>query len=210
MFATSVAAVEEFLCNRLVRVSPRYPQSIVVILPEEQDSNRKFSRLVKDGAYRAKKDTLNVCVNGVLVNEVKTCTEMPAVVASLIFDCNELYGGQVFSLWCSWYQIGTLYLGKGCSRNYPGGGEGPALFSDPSTPRTSIESERPTPRTHLRALINPPHYGSNMPWPPGQVTLPPPPTPRTRCQHPPQDKKVPAAHPALRIISGTALRCICF
>ena len=36
----------------------------------------------------------------------------------------------------------------------------------------------------------------------------PPPTPRTHCQQntlPQQDKKVPAAHPPLRIISGTAL-----
>ena len=47
-----------------------------------------------------------------------------------------------------------------------------------------------------------------MPWPPGQVT-PPPPTPRTHCQQntlPPPDKKVFAAHPPLRIISGTALK----
>ena len=39
----------------------------------------------------------------------------------------------------------------------------------------------PQPPGHVSALINPPHYGSNMPWPPGQVT-PPPPTPRTHCQ----------------------------
>ena len=38
----------------------------------------------------------------------------------------------------------------------------------------------PRPPGHVRALINLPHYGSNMPWPPGQVT-PPPPTPRTHC-----------------------------
>ena len=56
----------------------------------------------------------------------------------------------------------------------------------------------PRPPGHVSALINQPHYGSNMPWPPGQVT-PHPPTPRTSCQQntlpPPQDKKVPAAHP---------------
>ena len=55
----------------------------------------------------------------------------------------------------------------------------------------------PRPPGHVSALINPPHYGSNMPWPPGQVT-PPPPTPRTHCQQntlPSQDKKVFAAHP---------------
>ena len=84
---------------------------------------------------------------------------------------------------------------KDCSRNYPGGH---IFFSDPCTPRTHMESEPPpTPRTRISALINLPHYGSNTPWPPGQITSPPP-TPRTHCQQNtlhPQDKKVFAAPP---------------
>ena len=67
---------------------------------------------------------------------------------------------------------------KGCSRKYPRGG--PHFFSDPSTPRTHMESESPRPPGHVSALINLPHYGSNTPWPPGQVTSP-------QCLWPPQD-----------------------
>ena len=50
---------------------------------------------------------------------------------------------------------------------------GATFFSDPSTPRTNMESEPPWPPGHVSALINPPHYGSNMLWPPGQVIPPP-------------------------------------
>ena len=80
---------------------------------------------------------------------------------------------------------------KGCSRNYPGVA---TFFSDPSTPRTHMESEPPRPPGHISALINLPHYGSNTPWPPGQVTSPPlrhivnktPSTHRTKkCLRPP-------------------------
>ena len=65
-------------------------------------------------------------------------------------------------------------------------------------------SEPPPTPGHVSALINPPHYGSNMPWPPDKL-LPTPP-PWTHCQQntlTPQDKKVFVAPP--RIISGTAL-----
>ena len=43
------------------------------------------------------------------------------------------------------------------------GGWAACFFSDPSTPRTHVESEPPRPLGHVSALINPPHYGSNMP-----------------------------------------------
>ena len=69
-------------------------------------------------------------------------------------------------------------------------------------------SEPPRPPGHASALINPPHYGSNMPWPPGQVT-PHSPTPQTHCQQntlPHRTKKCLRPTPPLRIISGTALR----
>ena len=81
------------------------------------------------------------------------------------------------------------------------------FFSDPSIPRTHMESEPPRPPGHVSALINLPHYGSNTPWPPGQVTSPPP-TPQTHCQQNtlhPQDINVFVPPP--RIISGTALTC---
>ena len=64
---------------------------------------------------------------------------------------------------------------KGCPRNYPGGG---TFFSDPSTLRTHMESELPYPQhSSVNQIPHPqdmPHYGSNMPWPPGQVNPPPP------------------------------------
>ena len=44
-----------------------------------------------------------------------------------------------------------------------GGGMGHIFFSDPSIPRTHMESEPPDPRGHVSALINLPHYGSNTP-----------------------------------------------
>ena len=52
---------------------------------------------------------------------------------------------------------------KGCSRNYPGG----SYLSDPSTPRTHMESELPDPQdSSVNQIPHPqdmPHYGSNMP-----------------------------------------------
>ena len=93
---------------------------------------------------------------------------------------------------------------KGCSRNYPKGG---TFFFRPLHPQDTHGVRAPRPPGHVSALINLPHYGSNTSWPQGQVTYPPP-TPRTHCQQNtlhPQDKKVFAAHPPLRIISGTAL-----
>ena len=62
----------------------------------------------------------------------------------------------------------------------------------------------PQPRGHASALINPPHYGSNMPGPPGQVTPPPLGHIVNKTPSTPQDKKVPAGPPPLRIISGTS------
>ena len=78
------------------------------------------------------------------------------------------------------------YLGgKGCSGNYPRGGH---IFFRPLHPQDKHGVGAPRPPGHVSALINPPHYGSNVPWPPGQVT-PQPPTPRTRQQTPPHRTK---------------------
>ena len=79
---------------------------------------------------------------------------------------------------------------EGCSRNYPRGG---CIFSDPSSPRTHMESELPQPPGHVSALLNPPHYGSNMPWPPGQVT--PHPSDTLSTKHPPPTGQKSACSP---------------
>ena len=42
---------------------------------------------------------------------------------------------------------GRSFQHKGCSRNYPGGGL--HFFSDPSTPRTHVESDPPRPPGHV-------------------------------------------------------------
>ena len=76
---------------------------------------------------------------------------------------------------------------------------GTFFFQTPPPPgHTWSQSPPPRPPGHVSALINLPHHGSNTPWPPGQVTSPPHPTPRTHCQQNtlhPQDKKVFAAPP---------------
>ena len=73
--------------------------------------------------------------------------------------------------------IVQLPLYKGCSRNYPGRAH---FFSDPSTPRTHMESRAPWPSGQFCEPDPPPpghaHYRSKTPWPPGQVNCP---TPRT-------------------------------
>ena len=73
-----------------------------------------------------------------------------------------------------------------------------------------MESELPEPQdSSVNQIPHPqdmPHYGSNMPWPPGQVN--PPPSRQDGQRDPPplghivnktpsplQDKKVPVAHP---------------
>ena len=74
---------------------------------------------------------------------------------------------------------------------------GGTFFFRPLHPQDTHGVRAPRPPGHVSALINLPHYGSNTPWPPGQVTSPPP-TPRTHCQQNtlhPQDKKVFAAPP---------------
>ena len=94
---------------------------------------------------------------------------------------------------------------KGCSRNYPRGGGGPHCFSDPSTPRTH-NGVRPRPPGHVSALIKPAPLWIRYDLTP--TTLSPPPLGHVvNKTYPPQDKKVPTAHPPLRIISGTALNC---
>ena len=84
---------------------------------------------------------------------------------------------------------------------------GAHFFFRPLHPQDTQGVRAPRPSGHVSALINPPHYGSNMPWPPGQV-IPPPPTSQTHCQQntlPPTGRKSVCAPP--RIISGTALTC---
>ena len=84
---------------------------------------------------------------------------------------------------------------------------GPHFFFRPLHPQDTQGVRAPRPPGHVSALINPPHYGSNMPWPPGQVTPPPPPPLGhivNKTPSPPPDKKV-FAPPPPRIISGTAL-----
>ena len=58
---------------------------------------------------------------------------------------------------------------KGCSRNYPGGA---FFFQTPPPPGHTWSQSAPPPRPsgHVSASINQPHYGSNTPWLPGQVT----------------------------------------
>ena len=83
---------------------------------------------------------------------------------------------------------------KGCSRNYP---RGAAFFFRPLHPQDTHGVSAPRPPGHVSALINPPHYELNMPWPPGQVTPPhpsdtstkhPPPTgPKSACAPPPRE-----------------------
>ena len=62
---------------------------------------------------------------------------------------------------------------------------------------------------HVSALINLPHYGSNMPWPPGQVTPHPPhPLDTLSTKHPPPTGQKSACGPPTpedTVISGTAL-----
>ena len=84
-------------------------------------------------------------------------------------------------------------------------GSGPHFFSDPSTPRTHMESE-PPPTLRTRKCFN---YPPSPLW--IKYALTPrtsyPPTPRTRCQQntPHRTKKCLRPTPLLRIISGTAL-----
>ena len=76
------------------------------------------------------------------------------------------------------------------------GGWATFFFSDPSTPRTHMESEPPRPSGHVSALINPCRLWIKYALTPR--TRQPLPTPRICCQQntlPPQNKKVPAAHP---------------
>ena len=51
---------------------------------------------------------------------------------------------------------------------------GAAFFFRPLHPQDTHGVRAPQPPGHVSALINLPHYESNMPWPPGQVTLHPP------------------------------------
>ena len=68
-----------------------------------------------------------------------------------------------------------------------------------------MESEPPTSRTRS-ALINPPHYGSNMPWPQDKLPLHPHPSDTLSTQHPPSTGETSVCAPPPRIISGTALK----
>ena len=67
---------------------------------------------------------------------------------------------------------------KGCSRIYPGGG---TFFSDPSTPRTHMESEPPRLPGHISALINPTPLWIKYALTP-RTSYPHSPTSRTRYQ----------------------------
>ena len=129
-------------------------------------------------------------------------------------------GASSFRTWLARMQISRLWLiGRFCSvpfsfscdfyhkyitllelfQKLSSGRGGPHFFPDPSTPRTHMESEPPpTLRTPLA------HYGSNMPWPPGQVDPLPP---LRHINNAPTGPKSACAPP--RIISGTALMCFC-
>ena len=89
---------------------------------------------------------------------------------------------------------------------------GATFFFRPLHPQDTHGVRAPRPPGHVSALINPPHYGSNMPWPPGQVTPHPPPLGHTvnKTPSPHRTKKcLRPTHP-LRIISGTALNGLLF
>ena len=58
---------------------------------------------------------------------------------------------------------------------------GGTFFFRPLHPQDTHGVRAPQPPGHVSALINPPHYVSNTPWPPGQVTLHPL-IPETCCQ----------------------------
>ena len=76
-------------------------------------------------------------------------------------------------------------------------GGGPHFFFRHLHPQDRHGVRAPPPSGHVSALITPrPHYGSNTPWAPGQVTPPPHPSDMLSTkQPPPTGQKVPAAHP---------------
>ena len=77
---------------------------------------------------------------------------------------------------CSHY----IYLGL-FQKLSAGGGH---FFLQTSPPPGQTWSQSPPrPPGHVSALINTPHYGANMPWPPGQVT--PNPSDTLSTKHPP-------------------------
>ena len=95
---------------------------------------------------------------------------------------------------------------KGCSRNYPGGGWA-TFFFRPLHPQNTHGVRAPRPPGHVSALINPPPTMAQICLDLQDKLLPhsPPLGHTVNKTPPPQDKKVSAAHPPLRIISGTAL-----
>ena len=72
---------------------------------------------------------------------------------------------------------------------------GPRFFFRPLHPQDKHGVRAPRPPGHVSALINQPHYGSNMPWPPRISYTPPLGHVVNKTPSPPQDKNVPAAHP---------------
>ena len=86
-------------------------------------------------------------------------------------------------------------------------GAGPHFFSDPSTPRTHIESEPPRPAGHISALINPASLRIKYALTPRTSYPPPHPSDTLSTKHPPPTGQKRACGPPtpLRIISGTAL-----
>ena len=68
------------------------------------------------------------------------------------------------------------------------GGGWATFFFRPLHPQDTHGVRAPRPPGHVSALINLPHYGSNTPWSPGQVTSPPP-TPRSTKPPPPTGQK---------------------
>ena len=151
----------------------------------------------QDGASRIFPDKWESYVEP--IPEVSTATLWRWTAWMLVLSVHRFFPPQVL-----WFCYDGRAPWKTCSiRAVPeiilGGAH---FFWRPLHPQDTHGVGAPPPPGHVSALINLPHYGSNMPWPPGQIT-PPSPTPRTYCQQntlPPPDKKVSAAHPFPRII----------
>ena len=83
---------------------------------------------------------------------------------------------------------------------------GAHIFFRPLHPQDTHGVRAPRPPGHVSALINPPHYGSNMPSPPGRYPSTSHPSDTLSTKHPPSDRTKKCLRPTHpRIVSGTAL-----
>lgn len=98
IFLENISSIQDYLSEHFQVESQQYARTVVFIIESEKADSNNFSAEIRTTAEVWSQQKLNCCVNGILLTDASCFDKLGSLVASLIFDCNTIFSGQVFHI----------------------------------------------------------------------------------------------------------------